>query len=114
MPRRSRPLPRPSPRDRPYEVRVRNAQVQSDWETLVRTRHGPCTACWDHISTQPGVPVGSRYTWLKGTQKTVDVDGEVLDQWQWEIDRGARVKVGVGKGYVVVVSVSTGHPKENE
>lgn len=115
MPSRRPPkLLRPTPANRPFEVRVRNAQVQSDWDLLVRTRNGPCTRCWDHISTEPRTPVGTLYTRLKGDQRNVVVDGVALEQWQWEADARARIKIGVGRDYVVVVSVSSGHPKDNE
>ncbi len=40
--------------------------------------------------------------------------GERVRVWQWEIDRRARVKIGVGRDVVVVISVSAGHPRENE
>ena len=50
----------------------------------------------------------------QGEQSHCEFRGERLRQWQWEIDRGARVKIGVGRDYVVVMGVWTGHPKENE
>lgn len=113
-PRRLQKFPRPTPNDRAFEVRVLNAQVQDDWDVLLRTRNGPATRCWDHVSQTPRAPVGSTYTRWRGTMRDVIVDRAVLEQWQWEPDRGARIKVGVGDGYVVVVSVSLGHPRENE
>jgi len=106
-------LPRPSPRT-PYTVYVRNRRVLGDWETLLRTRASAAIACWDHIASQPTVSVGTRYLPLKGEQSHCDFRGERIRQWQWEIDRGSRVKIGVGRDYVVVMGVWTGHPKENE
>jgi len=106
-------LPRPSPKT-PYTVYVRNRRVRSDWDTLLRTRISAATACWDHIATRPTESVSTRYLPLKGDQSHCDFHGERLRQWQWEIDRGARVKIGVGRDYVVVMGVWTGHPKENE
>lgn len=93
---------------------MRNAQVRKDWETLVQNRRSACTACWDHNANTPTTRIGKRYEPLKGTQSHVDFQDETLRQWQYEIDNGARVKVGVGATFVVVMSVSTGHPKENE
>jgi hypothetical protein len=75
---------------------------------------GPCTQCWDHIATTPTESVGKRYEPLKGSLSYCTFEGQTLRQWQWEIDRGARVKLGVGKDFVVLMSVSSGHPKENE
>ncbi|MBI3973674.1 MAG: hypothetical protein HY332_20560 [Chloroflexi bacterium] len=71
-------------------------------------------ACWDHIAHTPTQPVGKRYQPLKGEQAHCRFRGQTLRQWQWEIDRGARIKVGVGRDSVVVMGVWTGHPKENE
>ena len=106
-------LPRPTPQT-PFAVLVRNRRVLRDWETLLRTRREACLACWDHIARTPAQPVGKRYEPLKGEQAHCLFRGQVLRQWQWEIDRGARIRVGVGRDYVVVVGVWTGHPKENE
>lgn len=58
--------------------------------------------------------MGGRYTRLKGHQAWCDFAGQRIPQWQYGIDGGARVKVAIGKDFVVVMSVSTGHPKENE
>ncbi|MDE3074729.1 MAG: hypothetical protein KGJ86_04815 [Chloroflexota bacterium] len=85
-----------------------------DWERLLRSRRGICIRCWDHIASTPTTPVGGRYTRLKGDQAWCEFAGQRLPQWQYEIDSGARVKVAVGKDFAVVMSVSTGHPKENE
>jgi hypothetical protein len=93
---------------------VRNSQVQSDWEEMLRTRRRACIALWDHISSQPTTQIGTRYLPLKGTQAYVEYEGQQLRQWQYEVDRRARVKVGVGDDFVVVVSASCSHPKENE
>jgi hypothetical protein len=58
--------------------------------------------------------IGKRYLPLRGSQSEVEFAGQRLRQWQYEIDKGTRVKVGVGRDFVVVVLVSSGHPKENE
>ena len=113
MPARREPLPRPQPRTA-YTVLARNRRVLADWEQLVRTRRDVCIRCWDHLANEPRTPIGSRYSPLKGDQRWVEFEGERLPQWQYEVDRGARVKVRIGQDFVVVVAVSTGHPKDNE
>jgi len=106
-------LPRPHPKTA-VRVEIRNRRVLDDWERLLRNRRDICVRCWDPIASTPTTPVGSRYTRLKGDQAWCEFLGERLPQWQYEIDGGARVKIAVGKDFVVVMSVSTGHPKENE
>ena len=106
-------LPRPQPKTA-YRILVRNSHVLADWEQLVRTRRDVCTRCWDHLASNPTTPIGTRYLPLKGSQRWVEFEGQRLVQWQYEIDGGARVKVGIGLDFVVVMSVSSGHPKENE
>ena len=93
---------------------ARNRRVLADWEQLVRTRRDVCIRCWDHLANEPRTPIGSRYSPLRGDRRWVECEGQRLPQWQYEVDRGARVKVGIGQDFVVVVAVSTGHPKENE
>src|SRR5579872_5835858 len=97
-----RDLPRPQP-SAAYRLLVRNEQVRGDWEQLVRTRSELCIRCWDHLASEPTEPIGSRYLPMKGTQKWVEFEGRRLAQWQYEIDRGARVKVGIGPDFVVVI-----------
>ena len=69
---------------------------------------------WDHVANSPTTPIGSRYGPLKGDQAWFLYRGQRLRQWQYEIDKRARVKVAVGEDFVVITSVSLGHPKENE
>jgi hypothetical protein len=107
------PLPRPTPQT-PYRVLARSRQVANDWETLVSLRREVCIRCWDHLANTPTIPVGTRYTRLKGDLAWCVYGGHRLPQWQWEIDRRARVKVAIGEDFVVVMSATTGHPKENE
>ncbi|MBI2755172.1 MAG: hypothetical protein HYX52_00515 [Chloroflexi bacterium] len=97
-----------------YRVLAKNRQVAADWEEMLATRRSPCTVCWDHLSSTPTQPVGKRYEPLKGSLAFCEFEGQTLRQWQWEIDRGARIKVAVGKDFVVVMRVALGHPKENE
>ena len=99
---------------RAFRVLAKNRHVERDWNELLRVRGEMCLRCWDHISTAPTQRIGKRYLPLRGSQSEVEFEGQRLRQWQYEIDRGARVKVGVGRDFVVVVLVSTGHPKENE
>ena len=98
----------------PYSVMARNRQVAADWEVLKRQRPDICRRCWEHLSTNPRERIGSRYVPLRGPQKFVDYQGQMLPQWQYEIDNRARVKLGIGDGFVVIISVATGHPRENE
>lgn len=51
---------------------------------------------------------------MRGDQAWCQFQGQRLRQWQWEVDRGARLKFGVGSDFVVLMSVATGHPKDNE
>jgi hypothetical protein len=113
MARGGEPIPRPTPHT-PYRIIARNRQVAADWAELARTRLGPCIQCWDDLASTPTETVGSRYLPLKAEQAWCEFQGQRLRQWQWEIDRRARVKVGVGKDFVVLISVSSGHPGANE
>ena len=106
-------VPRPTPKTA-YRVIAANRRVLGDWEQMLRTHTEAATRCWDHISQQPTTPVGERYIRLKGNLSTYVFRGEMLPQWQWELDRRGRVKVAVGKDFVVIVDVSTGHPRQNE
>lgn len=113
MERHGEPIPRPTPKA-PYRVRAANRQVLEDWNRLLHGRLEVATRCWDHIANTPSEPIGGRYTPLKGELAWCLFGGVKLRQWQWEIDRRGRIRVAVGDGYVVIMSVSTGHPRENE
>lgn len=81
---------------------------------MLRTRREAATRCWDHIANTPLEPVGSRYVRLKGDLGACMFEGKVLPQWQWELDNRGRVKVAIDRDRVIVMDVSTGHPKGNE
>ena len=53
---------------------------------------------------------------LKGTLRTVDVKGEPLEQWQYEVTGGGRVWYAPhdGERTVWVTMASTGHPKATD
>jgi hypothetical protein len=111
------PLDRPGSADQsqtPFRVLVKNGRVRKDWDELLRTRGAVCARCWDHIANTPTQRIGKRYLPLKGSLAQVVVEGHALRQWQYEIDGGARVKVAVGRDFVIIMMVSSGHPKENE
>lgn len=113
MAREGEQLPRPTTRT-PYLVRVRNRQVLNDWNDLLHIRRDGLIRFWDHVATTPFDPVGDRYLRLKGDQAWCEFRNQRLPQWQWEVDRRARIKIGVGRDFVVVMSVWAGHPKGNE
>lgn len=113
MARGGEEVPRPTPRT-PYRVIALNRQVLSDWNMLVQTRRDVAIRCWDHLANTPLEQVGGRYTRLKANLAWCDFRGERLPSWQYEIDRRARVRVGIGETYVVIIHVSAGHPRENE
>lgn len=113
MPRRSLSLHRPDP-ETPYRVLVKSSQVLADWEELLNIRRPVCRDLRDHIANTPTTAIGSRYLPLKGTMAHVEYEGQLLRQRQDEVDRGARVKIGIGQDFVVVMDVSSGHPNENE
>src|SRR5579859_2000795 len=113
MPRREEAIPRPTPRT-PFRILAFNSQILDDWNTLLASRLDVMIRCWDHLAHTPTEPVGGRYTRLKGDQARCEFRGQRLPQWQYEVDRRARVKVGVGDGVVIVMIASSGHPKDNE
>ncbi len=98
----------------PYRVELRNRHVEADWQELKRTRADACQRLVKHLQNSPRVRIGTRYVPMRGNQKYTEFKGEPLPQWQYEIDNRARVKVAIGADFVVIVAVSTGHPKENE
>ncbi len=88
--------------------------VVADWQRLLQSRLDAAIRCWDHVASTPIEPIGGRYTPLKGDLACCTFRGTRLRQWQWEIDRRARVQIAIGNDFVVIVDVSTGHPKGNE
>jgi hypothetical protein len=91
-----------------------NRQILADWERMLRTHAEIAIRCWDHISSKPTEPIGQRYGRLRGDRAWCTYGGQQLPQWQYELDNRARVKVGLGRDFVVIMAVSTGHPRENE
>jgi hypothetical protein len=113
MVKRDLGVPRPNPKS-PFQVIANNPHALKDGDDLVRLRRSAAAELWDHVANLPTPPIGSRYGPLNGDQASFLYQGERLRQCQYEIDKRARVKVAVGKEFVVITGVSLGHPKVNE
>src|SRR3989304_5994552 len=107
MVKRELGIPRPNPKTQ-YQVIANNPHVLKDWDELGRQRRVAATELWDHVANSPITPIGSRYGPLKGDQAWFLYRGQRLRQWQYEIDKRARVKVAVGEDLVGVTRVSLG------
>jgi len=89
-------------------------QTAADWHRLLSTRHEALTRCWDHIATTSATAGAGRHHPWREEGVWFNFGEQRWRVWQWAVDRRARIEVGVGREVVVVLSVSSGHPKANE
>lgn len=95
---------------------VDNASEQG-WRDLCAVQPGPCRTLYDKLLKDPTeVANPDKQHRLKGGLGTVEIAGNTLPQWQYELAKGARVWYAVEKQTKVVhlTLCSTGHPNETK
>ena len=116
MSKRGDPAPRPA-KSSEWRITLATSDAASGWDELARHAPGPLATLYDHLTVDPRrIENPERQGRLKGTLATVNVKGQALPQWQYEITGGGRVWYAPDdrKNIVWIVAASTGHPKQTD
>lgn len=100
-----------------YVVRFLNNEAAKGWEDFVQAAPNPLWAAWQTLITTPQKPANkSRHHRLKGLLSTLELKGNVFEQWQYEVTAGGRIWfcVDEAKRTVWLKKVSLGHPNETK
>jgi hypothetical protein len=114
--RRQQPAPRPRAPGEWLIVLATNAAAKS-WEELCRQAPGNVAKMWDALTADPRQADNpNRQHRLKGGLSAGVIGGRTLDQWQYEVTGGGRVRYCIDDAdrSVWIVDAGTGHPKDTE
>lgn len=117
MPARNDRAAPPPPVDG-YDVRFLRKDAALGWEDLCRQAPGPMREAYEVLSTRPCDPVNfERQHPLRGkTLGSVQVEGAMLEQWQYEVTGAPRIwyAVNSSKMKVWVSHAGAAHPKATD
>jgi hypothetical protein len=112
-PRRERVAPPPRPGG--WDFRYATGDAVSGWEKVCAAAPANARTAWERITTDPRQR-DSRQHPLKGRLGTRVVNGEPLEQWQYEVTGAGRLWYCIddSRRIVRLTDASVGHPKSTE
>lgn len=105
------------PRPTEYDLRFGTSEAAKGWDELSRQAPGNARAAFDAIRTNPcPAPPTPRHHRLKHELASGVHNGQVLEQWQYEVTGSGRIwyLVDHGARTVWLVYAGVGHPKATD
>jgi hypothetical protein len=105
----------PPPKKGSWDFRYATNDAVAGWEALsAAAANNTCTA-WENIIANPRAR-NERQHPLRGSLGTREVNGRLLEQWQYEVTAGGRVWYCIDDAERIVwmTWAGTGHPKATE
>jgi hypothetical protein len=114
VPRRRERVAPPPPKGG-WDFRYGSNDAAAGWERICAAVPGNARTAWERITADPRARTERQHP-LRGTLGLRKVNGEPLEQWQYEITGGGRVWYCIDdrRRIVWLVEASVGHPKETE
>lgn len=105
----------PPPQRGGWEFRYATNGAASGWENLCQAAPANARTAWEHITTDPRRRSDRQHP-LKGNLGTRVVNGEALEQWQYEVTGGGRVWYCVDdrRRLAWLTEAAAGHPRRTE
>ena len=86
--RRERVAPPPTPGG--WDFRYATNDAVAGWEAVCSAAPANARTAWEHITADPRARTDRQHP-LKGSLGTRSVNGETLEQWQYEVTAGGRL-----------------------
>ena len=111
--RKERVAPPPAPRG--WEFRYATSDAVKGWDQVCSAAPANARVAWEPITTDPRQR-DSRQHPLKGSLGSRTVNGEELEQWQYEVTAGGRIWYCIDddRRTVWMTDADLGHPKATE
>jgi hypothetical protein len=111
--RRERVAPPPAPGG--WDLRYATAGAVAGWEAVCAASPGNARVAWERLTADPRERSERQHP-LRGSLGTRVVNGEALEQWQYEVTGGGRLWYCIDDRRKVVwlTEAATGHPKATE
>lgn len=114
MPRR-RERVAPPPGSGGWDFRHATNDAASGWEEVCRAAPANARVAWERITANPRHSDDRQHP-LRGSLGTRIVNGETLEQWQYEVTGGGRLWYCIddARRLIWLTGAATGHPKRTE
>ena len=114
MPKR-RERAAPPPKAGGWDLRYATSDAVSGWEKVCAAASGKARVAWERITTDPRQRSDRQHP-LKGSLGTRLVNGQTLEQWQYEVTSGGRLWYCIDDKHntVWLTDATPGHPKATE
>lgn len=111
--RRERVAPPPEPGG--WDLRYATSDAVSGWEKVCEAAAGNARTAWERVITDPRERSERQHP-LKGTLGRRLINGETLEQWQYEVTGAGRLWYCIDdQRRIVWLTLATpGHPKATE
>jgi hypothetical protein len=98
-----------------WDFQCADLSADKGWQQCVKQAFGASEEAWEAIVSEPRTRT-TRQHQLKVGLATGTHDGKVLEQWQYELTGGARLRYLIDDDTKTVwlKQASTGHPKDSE
>jgi hypothetical protein len=105
----------PPPRPGGWDFRYASKATAEGWEKLCAAAPSNSRIAWERITTDPRQR-DTRQHPLKGTLGSRVVNGEPLEQWQFEVTGAGRLWYCIddARRIVWLMEAATGHPKSTD
>lgn len=114
MPKRRERVAPPPTRDG-WDFRYGTGEAAKGWEKMCAAAPGNARVAWERITTDPRQRTDRQHP-LKGSLGSRSVNGDLMEQWQYEVTSGGRVWYCIddSKMTVWLTEAMPGHPKVTE
>jgi hypothetical protein len=111
--RRERVAPPPAPSG--WDFRYATSDAVTGWENVCAAAAANARVAWERITADPRQRTERQHP-LKGSLSTRVVNGQKLEQWQYEVTGAGRLWYCIDdqRRLVWLTDATTGHPKTTE
>lgn len=105
----------PPPTKGGWDFRYGTSDAAKGWEKVCASAPGNARAAWERITTDPRMRTDRQHP-LRGRLASRTVNGETMEQWQYEVTGGGRLwyVIDDGNKTVWLTEAMPGHPKATE
>lgn len=105
----------PPPAKGRWDFRYGTSDAAKGWEEVCAAAPANARVAWEKITTEPRDRTDRQHP-LKGRLGSRSVNGEDMEQWQYEVTGGGRLWFCIDdkKGTVWLTEARLGHPKKTE
>lgn len=105
------------PKAHEWRIRHHSTEAAKGWDNLCKQQPGPLATLFDKLTADPRAAENrDKQGRLKGQLSEVPIDGNDMEQWQYELAGGARVWYAIddAEQTVWITKATARHPNETK